>query len=42
MNRNRTSGLNFTSIYNSPIFNIIQRDDDLEDLSYNVHNPSLD
>jgi len=39
MNRNRS--LNFTSIYNSPYFNIIQQND-LEDFSYSVHNPSLD
>lgn len=43
INRNRSTnnGINFRSIFNSPIFNIIQQDD-FEDLSYNVDNPSLD
>lgn len=43
-NRNRNNGVNYTSIFNSPIFNIIHQDyqDEEEDLSYNIHGPSLD
>ena len=39
-NRSNINGLNITQIYSSPIFNVIQNQ--FDDISVNLHNPSLD